>query len=148
VNFTSVHWYCELDGKGGGGEAASKCDSTDRGTTLGWRFAEPGETLPGVNTVPDPVNGAQYIRDLYTKASSGYDGRPSVPVLWDKKTDAIVSNESSEIIRMFYAEFNHLLDEKHATVDLYPEDLREKIDEMNVWIYVWTSASFYGRAHC
>ena len=61
--------------------------------------------------------------------------RFTVPVLWDKKTGAIVNNESSEIIRIFNSAFNHLLPAENASLDFYPEDLRAKIDELNDWIY-------------
>src|SRR5579862_1942336 len=60
----------------------------------GWRFGE-----------PDPVTGAQFVHELYTRANPHYTGRVSVPVLWDKKTGTIVNNESSEIIRMFNSAF-------------------------------------------
>jgi glutathionyl-hydroquinone reductase len=76
----------------------------------GWKFALPGESFPGENTVPDPINGANHIRDLYLQADPNYSGQFSVPVLWDNKSKAIVSNESSEIIRMFGTEFDELLD--------------------------------------
>jgi putative glutathione S-transferase len=75
------------------------------------------------------------MRDLYFKHAQGYTGRFSVPVLWDKKTDTIVSNESSEIIRMLNTEFNSLLPEGYRSVDLYPADLRAEIDEINDWMY-------------
>ena len=64
-----------------------------------------------------------------------YSGRFSVPVLWDKHTSTIVNNESSEIIRMLNTEFNSLLPEKYASVDLYPKDLQSEIDEHNSWVY-------------
>jgi len=57
-------------------------------------------------------------------------------VLWDKKLKTIVSNESSEIIRMLDTEFDGLVGEEFREVSLVPEELREKIDEMNTWIYV------------
>jgi len=68
-------------------------------------------------------------------ADPQYSGRFTVPILWDKKTNTIVNNESSEIIRMLNTEFNSLLPEKYASVDLYPEDLRSQIDEHNAWTY-------------
>jgi putative glutathione S-transferase len=59
-----------------------------------------------------------------------------VPVLYDKQTQTIVNNESSEILRMFNSEFNDLLDNEDAKkLDLYPEDLREEIDKANEWHY-------------
>jgi putative glutathione S-transferase len=103
---------------------------------LGWRFVTPDEKLSGKNVVPDPINGVQNIRELYLLADPSYSGRFSVPVLWDKKLKTIVSNESSEIIRMLNTEFDTLLGEEFRNISLVPEDLREKIDELNVWIYV------------
>ena len=72
---------------------------------------------------------------MYLRANPNYQGRFSVPVLWDKKLETIVSNESSEIIRMLYTEFDELLHEDKRAVDLYPEFLRKKIDEVNEWTY-------------
>lgn len=103
---------------------------------IGWKFATLEENLPGANTVPDPINAADSIKDIYLLANPNYTGRFSVPVLWDKKTKTIVSNESSEIIRMFATEFNDLLDEKHKSINIIPENLIETIDELNGWIYV------------
>jgi putative glutathione S-transferase len=103
---------------------------------IGWRFATLEENLPGVNTIPDPINNAELVKDLYLLADPNYSGRFSVPVLWDKKTKTIVNNESSEIIRMFATEFNDLLDEGHKSIDIIPENLINTIDELNGWIYV------------
>lgn len=64
-----------------------------------------------------------------------YDGRFTVPTLWDKKTNTIVSNESSEIIRMFYTEFDDLIDQKYKDVVLFPKDLQAQIEEANEWTY-------------
>ena len=64
----------------------------------GWSF-EPG---PGV--IPDPIHQVDFLRTIYTKANPTYTGRVTVPVLWDKQTNTVVNNESSEIIRMF----NHI----------------------------------------
>jgi len=61
--------------------------------------------------------------------------RFTVPVLWDKKQHTIVNNESSEIIRIFNNAFNDLLPLAKAAVDIYPEELRKEIDEVNSWVY-------------
>ena len=58
-----------------------------------------------------------------------------MPVLWDKKLETIVNNESSEIIRIFNTAFNDLLPPEKAAIDLYPEPLRKDIDEVNAWVY-------------
>ncbi len=72
------------------------------------------------------------MADVYRKAQPGYSGRVTVPVLWDKKTETIVSNESSEIIRMLNSAFNEFTDIK---TDYYPEALRAEIDEINDFVY-------------
>ncbi|KAI9732306.1 MAG: S-glutathionyl-(chloro)hydroquinone reductase [Cirrosporium novae-zelandiae] len=102
----------------------------------GWRFATPDEHVPGENVTPDPLHPSfTHLREIYFEANPNYDGRFTVPVLYDKKTKKIVNNESSEIIRMFYYEFDDLIDEKYKQLDLYPEDLRKEIDETNDWTY-------------
>lgn len=65
-----------------------------------------------------------------------YDAIVSVPVLWDKVKGVVVNNESSEIIRMLNSEFNKFCTtEEQKSLDLYPAELRSKIDELNNWIY-------------
>ncbi|WP_101759160.1 glutathione S-transferase family protein [Oceanicoccus sp. KOV_DT_Chl] len=80
----------------------------------------------------DPLYGFNYLYQLYLKADTQYEGRVTVPVLWDKKTKTIVSNESAEIIRMFNSAFNHLTGN---TADYYPAALCEEIDQVNERIY-------------
>ncbi len=65
----------------------------------GWTFE------PGHGVVPDDVNGARRLHEIYTRAVRDYTGRVTVPVLWDKQRGTIVSNESSEIIRMLNSAF-------------------------------------------
>jgi putative glutathione S-transferase len=86
----------------------------------GWEFSEE----PGC--IPDKVNSAQYLWQIYLKADPNYSGRVTVPVLWDTQTGTIVNNESREIMRLFDTEFNAF-----ATVkdNYYPEDLQKVIDE-------------------
>jgi glutathionyl-hydroquinone reductase len=86
--------------------------------------------------VKDPLYGFAALKQLYLMADPKYEGRYTVPCLWDKKTETIVNNESSEIIRMMYTEFDHLIPEKareakHPSGGFYPEPLRKAIDEMN-----------------
>ncbi|RKO84399.1 glutathione S-transferase omega-like protein, partial [Blyttiomyces helicus] len=83
--------------------------------------------------IPDTVNGAKKIREIYFKANADYSGRFTVPVLWDKKLNTIVNNESSEIIRMF----NTAFDEWSTVpgVSFYPDDLAAEIDAMNDSVY-------------
>ncbi|MGO9545242.1 MAG: glutathione S-transferase family protein [Rhodomicrobium sp.] len=92
----------------------------------GWTF----EDGPGV--VPDTVNGAKRLYQVYTKAEPGYSGRVTVPVLWDKRGGTIANNESSEIIRMLNSAFDGV---GAKPGDYYPEDLRTEIDSLNALIY-------------
>lgn len=92
----------------------------------GWTFA----TGPGV--VADAVNGADLLHQVYTRAAADYSGRVTVPVLWDKSQNTIVTNESSEIIRMFNSAFDGVGALKG---DYYPEALRSQIDEINERVY-------------
>lgn len=114
----------------------------DKDQHAGWVFASPDDpplhsiegfgSFPCDGCIPDDVNGAKTVRDLYD-LSNDVGGKYTVPVLWDKKLKCIVNNESSEILRMFNAEFQDLA--KHPEIDLYPEELRGEIDAVNEWVY-------------
>jgi len=80
----------------------------------------------------DLLYDIDYLYQLYLKADKNYEGRVTVPVLWDKQNQTIVSNESADIIRMFNVAFNHLTGNK---IDYYPEALQAKIDEVNERVY-------------
>lgn len=98
-----------------------------------WHMAEEGWTFnDGEGVIPDPIVNADYLREIYLKANNRYSGRVTVPVLWDKRTSMIVSNESSEIIRMFNSAFDEL---GAVEGDYYPESLRDEIDTLNARIY-------------
>jgi putative glutathione S-transferase len=98
-----------------------------------WLMAENGWTFAdGPGVVPDPIHGARFLHELYTRAQPNYTGRVTVPVLWDKSTDTIVNNESSEIIRMFNSAFDEC---GAAPGDYYPQDLRPEIEAWNARIY-------------
>ncbi|TDZ53120.1 Glutathione S-transferase omega-like 2 [Colletotrichum trifolii] len=106
----------------------------------GWRFVTRDEqdSVPGDHVVPDPVPGHEnftHLRDVYFETAPDYSGRFTVPVLYDTKLKTVVSNESSEIIRMLYTEFDDIVEEKFRNVDLYPQDLRSQIDDANEWTY-------------
>ncbi|MFK5997192.1 MAG: glutathione S-transferase family protein [Rhodobacterales bacterium] len=94
--------------------------------TEGWTFAT-GGIAKG-----DSLFGVQYLRDIYLRAKPDMTGRVTVPVLWDKKNRTIVSNESSEIIRMFNSAFDDLTGNRD---DYYPLALRDEIDALNTRIY-------------
>lgn len=92
----------------------------------GWTFEE------GPGVVADPVMDADYMYEIYTKVDPEYSGRVTVPVLYDLKTDQIVNNESSEIMRMFNSAFDGLGGKEG---DFAPEELLPEIDEMNERVY-------------
>jgi putative glutathione S-transferase len=103
---------------------------------LGVSLAHPYRDKRGWRLLRDDVNGFEFLTEAYEATEPGYDGRISVPVLWDKATDSIVSNESTDIVRM--------LDEwGDPDVDLYPEPLREEIDALDEWVYGGFQNSVY-----
>ena len=89
----------------------------------GWKFF-PDE--------PDPINGFEFLSDAYKLTKPDFSDRVTVPLLWDKQTNAAVNNESSEVIRMLNSEWDEW---GRADVDLYPEEKRTEIDELNERIY-------------
>ena len=98
-----------------------------------WRMLENGWTFEdGPGVIPDPVVGARFLHQVYTAAKADYTGRVTVPIVWDRERGTIVSNESSEIIRMFNSAFDGV---GAAPGDYYPEDLRQEIDRLNARIY-------------
>lgn len=92
----------------------------------GWTF------LPEDGATGDTLYGLDFLHQIYTKADPEYTGRVTVPVLWDKKEQTIVSNESSEIIRMLNEAFDEWGDK---SVDIYPKPLRDEIDRINAFVY-------------
>lgn len=92
----------------------------------GWTF-DPG---PGV--IPDALHGAKRLYEIYVKADPRYSGRATVPLLWDKHENTIVSNESADLIRMLNSAFDEV---GGNDLDFYPEPLRAEIDELNAYIY-------------
>lgn len=102
----------------------------------GWFFDGAYGTL-----AEDPLYGFKTLRQLYLKADPGFEGRVTVPVLWDKKTATLVNNESSEIIRMLASEFDDLVpapelrEANRPGGGLYPPHLRADIDALNEWVY-------------
>ncbi|KAK4165259.1 putative glutathione transferase omega [Cladorrhinum sp. PSN259] len=118
ISFSSVHWHMG---------------------SQGWRFpAESDTDAAGENVVPAPVEqhkGFTHLREVYFQQDKEYEGRFTVPVLFDKVSGRVVNNESSEILRMLESEFDDLIEEKYRKLDLYPEDLRQQIDETHEWQY-------------
>ncbi len=96
----------------------------------GWTFAPDG----------DPVNGVDFLYEIYQKAKPDYSGRVTVPVLWDKKTGTIVNNESSEIIRMLNSQFDAFTE---VRVDFYPAAFREEIEVVNDEVYAKVNNGVY-----
>ena len=93
----------------------------------GWTFASDYDGATG-----DTLYSLPFARDIYTRADPGVSGRVTVPILWDKERQTIVSNESSEIIRMFNSAFNAITGNSD---DYWPADLRDDIEAINTRIY-------------
>jgi putative glutathione S-transferase len=93
----------------------------------GWTFSE------GPGCVPDPIFGARYLYEIYLRADPRYTGRVTVPVLFDTRTETIVNNESSEILRILDRTRAPLA--TRACPELYPEALRAEIDAVNALVY-------------
>jgi glutathionyl-hydroquinone reductase len=100
---------------------------------VNWLMAEDGWTFAsGEGVIPDTINGADKLRDIYLLADPHCTSRVTVPVLWDKATKTIVSNESAEIIRMFNSAFDQIGAKEG---DYYPAPLRAEIDAVNARVY-------------
>ncbi len=97
----------------------------------GWEFGKDESEIKSP-VMKDELFNSDYVYQIYTRNNPEYSGRVTVPILWDKKEQCIVSNESSEIIRMFNSAFNHLTDNND---DYYQEQDRKEIDEINSLIY-------------
>lgn len=93
----------------------------------GWTFETDDNGATG-----DTLFGLPFARDIYTKADAKFTGRVTVPILWDKRQGTIVSNESSEIIRMFNSAFDSITGN---TDDYWPESIRERIETVNARVY-------------
>lgn len=100
----------------------------------GWTFQSDDETIK------DEINHTRFLHQIYTKAQPNYSGRVTVPVLWDKYKETIVSNESSEIIRMMNSSFDHL---GALEGNYYPAENRKEIDSINDRIYTTVNNGVY-----
>lgn len=92
----------------------------------GWAFRE------GPGHAADPINGFHFLSEAYRATDPHYQGRVTVPVLWDTVAKRIVTNSDDDLMRIFNREFNRLAD---PALDLYPDKLRTKIDDLNAFIY-------------
>jgi putative glutathione S-transferase len=90
----------------------------------GWRFSA---------SEPDPINGWHFLSEAYKATDPNYDARVTVPVLWDKERERVVSNSDDDIMRMLETQFDAFA--ANPQVDLYPRDLRAQIDELNELLY-------------
>ncbi len=100
----------------------------------GWTFHD------GEGVIADPIHKSSFLHEVYVKSDPTYTGRVTVPLLWDKKTGRIVSNESSEIIRMFGSAFDGV---GASEGDYYPEPLRAEIDIVNARVYATLNNGVY-----
>jgi len=101
----------------------------------GWTFETDDHGATG-----DTLFGSKFARDIYLRAEPEMSGRVTVPILWDKAQNTIVSNESSEIIRMFNSAFDSL---SGNTRDFWPEALQGEIEEVNTRIYTTLNNGVY-----
>ena len=106
-----------------------------------WHMGENGWTFEdGPGVVPDPINNADFLHQVYTASEPDYTGKVTVPVLWDRETGRIVSNESADIIRMMNSAFDEV---GAAPGDYYPEGLRDEIDQVNDCVYETVNNGVY-----
>ncbi|MDQ6933344.1 MAG: glutathione S-transferase family protein [Candidatus Eremiobacteraeota bacterium] len=92
----------------------------------GWAFRD------GPGNSPDPINNFRFLSQAYLATNPGYQGRVTVPVLWDTRLRRIISNSDDDIMRMFETEFNAF---GNGDLDLYPEQYRSEIDTLNTSLY-------------
>ncbi|MCP8465882.1 glutathione S-transferase family protein [Pseudomonas sp. ZM23] len=102
-------------------------------SVVSWLMLENGWTFDrALGSTGDKLDGLDFLHQRYTRDDPHYTGRVTVPVLWDKREQRIVSNESAEIIRMFNSAFDGITGNRF---DLYPEPLHGEIDALNERIY-------------
>ncbi|OAG16847.1 hypothetical protein CC77DRAFT_1033861 [Alternaria alternata] len=106
----------------------------------GWRF---DATYP--NATPDHLFNSQFMHQLYFRDDPAYKGKYSVPLLWDKKSNRIVNNESAEMLKWLPSAFNSVQEnsDKAKELDFYPQELRQKIDDISPWLQSLICAGVY-----
>ena len=102
---------------------------------LGWRIGD------GAGMTPDSVNGFHYLSEAYIASASDFDGRVTVPVLWDGREGGIVNNESADIIRSFDSAFDHVAE--RPDLHFAPAELLPEIDEINGFVYANVNNGVY-----
>lgn len=128
-----VSWACPWAHRALIVRALKRLDDVIDVSVVHWLMRENGWTfLEEDGATGDRLHGKDFLYELYAMAVPDYTGRVTVPLLWDRKTESIVSNESADIIRMLNREFGKLAD---TSVDLYPDALGEEIDEINAYVY-------------
>lgn len=106
-----------------------------------WLMGKDGWTFePGPGATGDRLHGSRFLHEVYTRAVPGYSGRVTVPVLWDRERGTIVSNESSEIIRMLNSAFDGV---GAKPGDYHPAELRDEIDRVNERVYATVNNGVY-----
>jgi putative glutathione S-transferase len=101
----------------------------------GWAFREPSMKWPPADSFQstDPINGFHYLSEAYRATDQNFEGRVTVPVLWDKKTEKIVNNCEDDICPMFNSVFNEFA--KQKAVDFFPKELEAEHAKLNDFIY-------------
>ena len=106
-----------------------------------WLMGEDGWTFsPAEGVIADPVMNARFLHELYARADPQFNGRVTVPVLWDRASNRIVNNESAEIIRILNSAFDEC---GAAPGDYYPAPLRETIETVNARVYATLNNGVY-----
>ncbi len=106
----------------------------------GWRFNQADEQDPA-NGERDPLHDWTYLSEGYRATNPEFEGRITVPTLWDTETGRVVNNESSDVIRMLNSAFDEFA--VHPERDYYPADLRAEIDSINEWVYATVNNGVY-----
>ncbi|KAI3403212.1 ECM4 [Candida oxycetoniae] len=133
IGLSIVHWH--MDDKGWRFPTSEELASSKPSNKVNSSSSSSTGTSDDSLGTPDHLYGLSRLSELYYKADPNYNGRFTVPILWDKKEETIVNNESAEIIRMLNFEFNSILPSEYSHVNLVPKDLESKIDELNGWVY-------------